>query len=39
MNGWRYDWVEALPVGIYDLLIDWLRAQAQETRSTEDDEF
>lgn len=27
MNGWRYEWVESLPVGIYDLLLDWLQEQ------------
>jgi hypothetical protein len=28
MGGWRYEWVDALPRAVYDVLVDHLNASA-----------
>jgi hypothetical protein len=30
MGGWRYDWVDALPRAVYDVLVDHLNTQAED---------
>lgn len=30
MKGWRYEWVEALPVDVYDVLLEEMRAALKE---------
>jgi hypothetical protein len=32
MNGWRYEWVAALPVDVYDVLLEEM-IKAQEAQS------
>jgi len=27
MHGWRYDWVDALPAHVYDVLVEMLNAE------------
>jgi hypothetical protein len=29
MNGWRYEWVDALPREVYDVLVETLNAEHQ----------
>ena len=37
MNGWRYEWVDELPVDVYELLIEWINEQAEQMNRDRDD--
>jgi hypothetical protein len=30
MGGWRYEWVDALPRAVYDVLVEHLNIQAED---------
>ncbi len=30
MNGWRYEWVQTLPVHVYDVLLEMLNREQEE---------
>jgi len=30
MNGWRYEWVDELPVEVYEVLIDLVRKETED---------
>jgi hypothetical protein len=36
MNGWRFDWVDALPQEVYDILIEELQRPADDGDEDED---
>jgi hypothetical protein len=39
MGGWRYEWVDTLPVTVHEVLIDMLqREQAARERATDFDD-
>jgi len=29
MNGWRYEWIDELPIEVYEVLIELVRAEAK----------
>lgn len=30
MNGWKYEWVDQLPIDVYEMLVDMLKREAEE---------
>ena len=32
MNGWRYEWIQHLPVDVYEVLVEWIDEQAQQEK-------
>jgi hypothetical protein len=36
MNGWRYEWVDALPQDVYEVLIEKMKEEAAKVQEQQD---
>ena len=36
MNGWKYEWVDQLPIDVYEVLVEMLTREAEERARGQD---